>query len=626
MWLPKKLILKSFISHLDTTFEFASGQATMIQGINVDDECQESNGSGKSGIIEGICFTMTGDSFRKVRAEVLIMDEYQTAETEMEFYNTVSKMKLVINRELDRKKGSTITIAINGIPKVLPSVNEYNKFILEIFDITKEDLMNYFIISKEKYQSFLLSGDVKKKEVIARFSNSNLIDGVEKLVDADVQVIVDKITKLENSKNRLDGQIEVYEEQITNASNKKEFDESNKVKIQELNVKITDYKASITNHDNSIEQNKKMLLEANKKLSGISIDDLNKKFKKAEDNENAILKLGKELKASAGEYEELIAEMNKNLAGVVQCPKCDFEFVATEKDFDVVQGRETVEALKVELSDIKSDIVVKQDEYRKAEVAKNNVKAEIRKIEQLKHEIELEVKKYNNAIENCESSKKSIALQIKGVEDSIKSIKETVFTSNIEQVKNKISEIKKEIMNFDIDICKLNLDKQTLVEWVYNFKKFRTHLTNKSIRTIESFTNMYLTKIRTNLAVKMDGYKLLADKKTVRENITIEVLRNGMVNGPIEKFSGGEKVRIDICNILALQKLINLNSNSGGLDLLLLDEIVESVDSVGVTEILNQLNSINQTIAIITHANTIKDFDNVVVIIKENGCSSIYKA
>ena len=37
----------------------------------------------------------------------------------------------------------------------------------------------------------------------------------------------------------------------------------------------------------------------------------------------------------------------------------------------------------------------------------------------------------------------------------------------------------------------------------------------------------------------MDGYKLLADKKTVRENITIEVLRNGMVNGPIEKFSGG---------------------------------------------------------------------------------------
>ena len=160
---------------------------------------------------------------------------------------------------------------------------------------------------------------------------------------------------------------------------------------------------------------------------------------------------------------------------------------------------------------------------------------------------------------------------------------------------------------------------------MYNFKKFRTFLINKSIDSVEAYTNLFLNKIKTNLNIKLDGYKLLADGKTIRENITVDILRDGKKEGVIDKFSNGEKIRIDICNILALQKLINLNSKSGGLNLLILDEIIESVDASGVNEILHQLNKLSQCIYVITHASNMHNFENKINVVKENKVSRIEK-
>lgn len=623
MWLPKNLILKNFISHLDSSFEFKAGKAIMIQGINSDDDSQESNGSGKSAIIEGTIFSLTGDSFRKVRAVDLIMNDEQTASTEITLENSISKQLMVISRELDRKKGSVVTVTLNGEQKVLPSVNDYNKFVLEALDISKEDLMNYFVVSKEKYQSFLLAGDTKKKEIIARFSNSNMIDGIDKIVEKDATVFTDQIQKLELKKSKLEGQIEIHKEQLENQSTQEDFDLEIKSKVVKFNQQITDIETTITGYDKTIESHEDLLIETRKKLKGFSVDDLTSKLKAAEKDENKLIEIGQDLKETVEGYEELIATINKNLAGSVQCPKCEHEFVVTNPEFEVEKAKEELEPLKIELVELKTDLKKSREDYRAIESKKNEIKAEIRKVEQLKHQVNLDISKIENEIENVERNKRTSLSQIKNVKQQIDSLKSMKFESNESAVREKIEIAEEEIITASSEILELETKKQKLIEWVYVFKKFKTHLTNKSINSIEAFTNMFLTKIKTNLAVKMDGYKLLSDGKTIRENITVDILRNGLVEGPIEKFSGGEKVRVDICNILALQKLINLNSNSGGLDLLLLDEIIESVDSVGVSEILRQLNSINQTISIITHANTIRDYENVVIVTKENGYSNI---
>ena len=52
--------------------------------------------------------------------------------------------------------------------------------------------------------------------------------------------------------------------------------------------------------------------------------------------------------------------------------------------------------------------------------------------------------------------------------------------------------------------------------------------------------------------------------------------------GSFGKFSAGEAARVNLATILAMQKLVNSNCDGDkGLDLLVLDEILEAVDEAG---------------------------------------------
>ncbi|HNQ19907.1 MAG TPA: hypothetical protein PKI46_02470 [Bacteroidales bacterium] len=611
MWLPKKIKLNNFISHKNSEFVFKQNATTMIQGINLDDDSQESNGSGKSAVIEATIFAITGDSFRKVRAIELISNNESETNLEIELYNTVSSQTLLIKRNIKRRGGSEVKVFINGNEVVQSSVNEYNKYILDLLDISKEDLMNYFVVSKEKYQSFLLSTDSKKKEIISRFSNSNLIDGVDKIIEKDVKEYDDAISELNNLTSKIDGQVEVYNEQINNQQNKTEFENNKKQQIDKISVQIDALLKENNINDISINKKEKALESAKKAEQEISTEDFDKKLKNVEEREDELIKLGNEIKSTVQSYEDTISEINKNLAGSVECPKCKHEFITTDPDFDVVEFRNLLPELENSLFEEKNKLENSRSEYKTIDTQKKEIKKQIQELKDKKHELKLSVKTLENEILNLEKNNQNNLSTVNRLEKQILSIQELTFKSDAKDVKDKIKNLLNEKEQILEQISELEVLKSQLVEWVYNFKKFKTHLTNKSIRSIEAFTNLYLTKIKTNLNVKLDGYKLLADGKTIRENITVEIMRNGLIEGPIEKFSGGEKVRIDICNILALQKLINLNSKSGGLDLLLLDEIIESVDSAGVNEILKQLNSINQTIAIITHANNVRNYENI---------------
>jgi ABC-type hemin transport system ATPase subunit len=126
-----------------------------------------------------------------------------------------------------------------------------------------------------------------------------------------------------------------------------------------------------------------------------------------------------------------------------------------------------------------------------------------------------------------------------------------------------------------------------------------------------------------NLAIKIDGYKTLASKK-VKEQISTSVLRDGFDSGSYGKFSGGERGRIDICNIVGMQELISLNAGHGkGLDMLLADEILESVDVQGMECIINSLQSLGKTIMLVSQneINTLAEY--TLTIQKKNKVSTI---
>ena len=110
----------------------------------------------------------------------------------------------------------------------------------------------------------------------------------------------------------------------------------------------------------------------------------------------------------------------------------------------------------------------------------------------------------------------------------------------------------------------------------------------------------------------------------VRDKISISLLRNGINCGSFDKFSEGEKTRANLANILAMHKLTNVSCPEGkGLDLLVLDEILDATDEVGLANIFETINNLGITALIVSHGNIAENYPHKLIVNKQNGVSFI---
>jgi DNA repair exonuclease SbcCD ATPase subunit len=182
--------------------------------------------------------------------------------------------------------------------------------------------------------------------------------------------------------------------------------------------------------------------------------------------------------------------------------------------------------------------------------------------------------------------------------------------------------LKEEQTKLDMAIGK----SQDLDYWIYHFSKkgFMTYLTNQSIKTIETITNSYLKKFNTNLEVKIEGYKVLKNND-VREKITIWIVRNGINSGSFERYSGGEKGRVNLACIAGLQKLMNMSAKNGGFNFLGLDEVFEGLDTTGQKDVLNILETLGVTTMVVSHRNDPIGAENEIYVEKINGVNTLMR-
>ena len=155
------------------------------------------------------------------------------------------------------------------------------------------------------------------------------------------------------------------------------------------------------------------------------------------------------------------------------------------------------------------------------------------------------------------------------------------------------------------------------------FVQFKTYLANTKIEALSRITNEFLQNIGSDIRIRFDGYTILKSGK-VREKISISLLRDGMDCGSFGKFSAGEAARVNLATILAMQKLVNSNCDGDkGLDLLVLDEILEAVDEAGLASMFEALNSLGGTVLVVSHGNVAEGYPHKLVIVKENGESGL---
>jgi len=615
MWQPNKIILHNLMTHVETEYEFQKNRCVMIFGRNLTDAGTDSNGTGKSTILEAISIAITGQTNREVKKDEFINDNSDDCFVQFDLNNNLGNInELSIRRWFHRKKSSKIEIWENGVlNEEMTSVNEANKRIYELIGLTKEDLLHFFIIGQDTNYSFLTAGDTEKKDIISRFSNIDFIN--------------DKIDELKANKKDLESEIDELDKDIQKLDNKNEFlveqkedlelnfEKEKSERIKRLKKKIAKYKTSKNKAEKDKRDNEIKLQETNDKISEISI-------KETEQLEKDIRTTKKDIRTKKDSLNQLKSDdkhYDLILEGMIMCPDCKHEFNPSED---------------TPLEDIPK---LKKSNKSKREKLQKQIDSLNEKQKELEDELENN-EELEDELSSLKRSLKKIELSLSTSDDEIKE-----YNSNIKRLKKKIKKIQKETSDKQIEDINIEIetnnemlqvlqksredfedDIQSADYWIYHFGKkgFMTYLTNKSVKSIEGITNSYLKKMNSDLQVNIDGFTKLKNGD-IREKINIDIVRNGMVVGNYHRYSGGEKGRINLANILGLQKLINMTCDTGGLNLLALDEVFEGLDQSGQKDLLNILENLKSTSLVVTHRNQSIGAENELFIEKIDGISMV---
>ena len=403
--------------------------------------------------------------------------------------------------------------------------------------------------------------------------------------------------------------------------------------------------------------------------------------------QSRLLEIDKQLRDLAGRLDELrrkrrtvsagIDELSNKLAGSITCPACGHEFLVTHPGFDIKAGTKELRLRQQQLGELNGRIETGEKQSEEVEMQQNRIRTERRNMEnehrnweQKLSEHERAVHSATSSVEDAEHNRKRTQAGIAAMQEEIDGIRRKVFDEVFGFIDERSAALGREKRKAEEDIrsaeCAVDTLKETIREvneaaatdltqslratlkqekqrsmetarrkfdvddkvraleiQRERFMQFKTYLANTKIEALSRITNEFLVGIGSDIRIRFDGYTVLKSGK-VREKISISLLRDGVDCGSFGKFSAGEAARVNLATILAMQKLVNANcDDEKGLDLLVLDEILEAVDEAGLASMFEALNALGGTVLVVSHGNVAEGYPHKLVIVKENGESRI---
>ena len=408
---------------------------------------------------------------------------------------------------------------------------------------------------------------------------------------------------------------------------------------------------------------------------------------KCEEYSTRLQEIDKTLRNLASRLEELrrkrrvisagIDELSNKLAGSITCPKCGHEFLVAQPNFDIEAGTKELRLRQQQLSEINGNIEAEQNSSEEAEMQQSKLNSERRTLDNDRSCWEQELSDHERAVcsatsevERAEHNRKRTKAEVAAMQDEIDSIRRKAFDEFFGNIDERNAALSRERRKIVEDIRSAECAIETLQETIREvnemaaedltlslrktleqekqrsmetakrkfevdekvralevqrerFVQFKTYLANTKIEALSRITNEFLIGIGSDIRIRFDGYTVLKSGK-VREKISISLLRDGVDCGSFGKFSAGEAARVNLATILAMQKLVNANcDDEKGLDLLVLDEILEAVDEAGLSSMFDALNALGGTVLVVSHGNVAEGYPHKLVITKENGESRI---
>ena len=570
MILFKQIAYRNFLSsgNQATEIKFTDTQTTLIVG---------ANGSGKSTMLDALCFGLFNKAFRKINKSQLI-NSTNEKECLVEIDFSVGTKEYKIRRGI---KPNIFEIWIDGIlqNQAAASTDQQKQLEDNILKLNYKSFTQIVILGSASFVPFMQLSTANRREVVEDLLDIKIFSAMNAVIKDRIKNTNDKIKELSLKQSMTEEKVEMQKEFIES------IEKSGKENIEKKRDKITSiatYNDQLTAENtqkveevsNTLQPQLENLLDASKKLKQLS-----------------------NLKGKISEKVSSITEQHKFFNNNSVCPTCT-QTIEEEFRLNKVSESETkAKELQQGYNELKE--AIQQEEQREREF---NVVS--KKINSLNNEIS------NNNVKISQLNKQS-----KDLDQEIQDITNKIKNRNTER--KVLTDLEQTLDLIQTEKAK-NKEDVSYFDFAHSLMKdggIKGKIIKKYLPLMNQQINKYLQM--------MDFYI----------NFTLDEEFNEKIKSPIhedftyESFSEGEKMRINLAILFTWREIARMK-NSVNTNLLILDEVFDSsLDFMGTdyfTKIIKYVIK-DTNIFVISHKTDelIDKFDRVIKFDKVKGFSKM---
>ena len=542
---------KNFLStgNQFTEIELDKNQTTLIIG---------NNGAGKSTILDALCFSLFGKSFRKINKPQLV--------------NSTNEKDCVV--EIKFKIGNTDWKVRRGIKPALfeiyrndtkldqsASANDQQKwFEQSVLKMNYKSFTQIVILGSSNFVPFMQLSSANRREVIEDLLDIKIFTSMNNLIKDKIRQSKEDVRLYELKKDSLTDKVKMQEnfiDELENRAKKNIVDKE--TKIGQLLVEENNWMGS--NEEKNVE-----------------LIDLQKELEKYSGATEKLRTLGN-LKGKISNKVSTITKEHKFFTEHTVCPTCDQDIEETFRINRITDAQ--TKAKELQSGYIQLEEAIKEEEERERHFSTLS-----KEITSLTHGIS----QNNIKITGCQRQIRDLESEIQRVTDQLAN--RTAENEKLESFKEKL--------NTTYDELAQRRDAINHYDFAYGLLKdggVKSQIIKKYLPLINQQVNRYLQM--------MDFYI----------NFTLDEEFNETVQSPIHEdfsyssFSEGEKQRIDLALLFTWREVAKFK-NSTSTNLLIMDEVFDSsLDGFGTEEFLKIIRYVIQdsNIFVISHKESLHD-------------------
>ena len=644
-----KLSIKNFLVIGEAEVDLHNCGLTLIEGRNEDDESANSNGAGKSSLVDALCWCLYGVTGRgvsgdavinkKAKKECVVGVEVWTEGLNCYYIERGRKSKRLGNNFIVQHVIVDGNDVGSGCELTKTTVADTQALVNDLLGCSYEIFTSSIYAVQEKMPDLPTLTDKNLKTLIEEAAGIDKLQRASEIAHAKYQDCVRLTTEtqgkienltseLSNNKKLLDDVVYERETHIRNAT----IERAQQLRYKDL-LESELKKASALPVE-AVEAIEKKKAEIQAKIDEYSFIEAKgaEKQRLAMSAQSHCVMTKKEIEKEKEKIADLNKEINNLEAKIgTHCSECGKVYQAEDletakKAIETQIANKTKEVLK-QIEDFKKQVaeakVLAKDaeDFKKSMPnatelmsAMNELNERLKKNQDVQFQIDTQKRELQNLKKTIEATEE---VTVKG---------ETPYNKTIKTLEESIEKLKKDKKERESEHEKY-AEQQKIAEAVdelYSRKGIRAHILDTVTPFLNERTAFYLNTLSDGEITATWQTLTKTSKGDFKEKFSIDVQSVKGANC-FAGLSGGEKRKVRVATSMALQDLVASRAKKP-IDLYIADEVDHALDASGLERMMSILEEKAKqfgTALVISH-NSLRDWiDNSIVVAKRDGISTV---